>query len=412
MAPQKKSKAQQAEGKEPKPEQPVSISIPAFKNGRMFVGYRLKDWKRVYYMPYKDDDPNPEKGGLTPSLYFTNKKGQEEDPMGEGEIAFEPYFTFEACEATTKVEKKAMRHVTLTNAHMLLSENDPHTYWDLMKEYENPGWARWTAVMSMIRRFKDAKMTAKDNRRANRAQRNAENRAAGVPESGLDDQLTEDEDGDSGIEDDHEVRVHSRRSKQGPMNPPSKRSSSGNNSDSDDNSPRRRNRSTSRQNSEEYQMSGARQESADFDPSPPERNPTSRSRGRDSRSSGGLFVRRTQGTPESAADRRERYSRLNPGAEVYPTAEDNVFRREAGYRDATPFNGGMTEDEALAEATRASQEPTDRTQENVVQSTEEDVTETTEHEFQVRVAENGGARPSASVHTDRRARASTVSSES
>lgn len=377
------------------------MSNAPFKNGRMFVGWRRRDFKVVYYKPYEGDDPHDEKSGLTPSLYFTNAFGEETSPMMEGEVYFLPAFAYENCEAKTLGEKKRMQYNTLMDAFMLYNEVDPKVYAALMKSKEDSTWPRWNAVMKEIHKFKDGKMKTKEARRAKKAESLRRN---GVPESELDKNMSSSDD-DSGFDDDDDgggdnvVHVHSRRSRSGPMNPPPrptpraprKRSSGDDNNDDDDNDndssqPKTKKRKpATRRDPKDHQMSGGRANgddtngrarrdtsvasftgiidrdpSADFDANSPERSLSRRPRERDSESDT-LFV--SQESRESDVERRNRL-----GGYMQPAVEDE---------DVGAWNGNESEEDAMNRAIRASMEPANLPQVDVVQSTEVNGAETT-----------------------------------
>ncbi|CZT19055.1 uncharacterized protein RCC_04901 [Ramularia collo-cygni] len=371
------------------------MGIPSFKNGMMFVGWRHRDWKHVYYKPYQGEEGEIEidSMSLTPSLYFTNPEGENDTMMMEGEVYFLPHFAFEYCEAKTKWEKKAMQLRHLVAAYNLYIQDDPETYKQAMESAADPDWRRWTSIMSDIKRHKDPLMKRKESNRRKRVAKVQKLRAAGVPESELDNHLSSDADSDSGFESDDDqgdVCMHSRRSKPGPMKPPPtpKRRNNGGN----DPTPKKKRKPAPPQPSEDLQMSGTlndlgdiarararardrsssfrgvvnkdgRNDSIDYDPSPPERvtsssapsSSGSSSHGPDRGSGSGLFV--SPAGDDSVDDRRnyEKDCRNRLSGYMQPTVED--YDGSVDDHDAIRWNGTMSERDAPKQAPRASNQP-------------------------------------------------------
>lgn len=381
------------------------MAIPAFKNGRMFVGWRRRDYKLVYYKPYAEEGADDNM--LPVSLYFVNQAGEEEDAMTEGEVLFLPYFAYENCETKSKLEKKMMQLRNLMRAHELYKEQDPAAFDELMHEADDPGWARWNSIMTEIKRFKNGKMKAKETRRQRKEERKKILQRAGVPRSEIDANLTSD---DSGFEDDidaNEVGLQSRRGRrQSTMGPPaSKRSNATGKYNS---GPSKRNKrglsghhTASRHGSEDFQMSGGMghgdvtDDSLPYDIAPPQ-NPDSSRRSGERDDSGGLFVSSSRAETVDLTDdgNIERLQKLSghtrTSREIEETIHEDLDEAEAeALRQAIEMsqqpedipqgdiankkaiNGDLDDEEAFRRVVRMSEQPEERPRVDVAESTEE-----------------------------------------
>lgn len=351
--------------------------IVPFKHGRMYVGWRRRDWLLVSYEPLIEDvDADPD--GLAPSLYFTATGTEEERPPMEGEVMFFPHFALETCESKTKKERVRMQIQFLTRAFAYLNYSGENLG-EYEKTLEEPKWRKWQSWFDEAKKWKRKGMKAKLSRRKLKADRVRAMQAAGVPEDEIDRDIDSD---DSGVEvGSNEVHMRSRTGRtRHPMNPPPRRSNGNGNNNKSNLKKRKRQdayRSPTRYDSDDVMMSGAndnararlsrsgsfvgilngadRAGSLEYDLDPPEQ-----SLDRNSNSHSGLFMTPNDTPAETHAERRDRYERLG-GGNNQATVED-----EDDFINAASFNGVLTEAEAFDQALRASQQPEDRSRENIL----------------------------------------------
>jgi hypothetical protein len=197
-------------------------SLIHFTRGRLLVGHRARDWKEVYFDPRQANDAKnaateDTKGNKPEKVYFyLSKKSKEawEAPQ-KGEIFWYPWYEVNTFEANTHSRKSELQWEFLTHAYNYLSERDLDTLRIMEQELDNPEWTRWNKWFEQAKRFKAKQMPERRQRRNARVQTGI---AGGLSPKDADDQVNS-ESSDSAYESDDTDRI-TRRAQRGSRNMP------------------------------------------------------------------------------------------------------------------------------------------------------------------------------------------------
>ena len=145
-----------------------------FKNSRLHVGHRRRDWSDVWYEPIMSVQPDED--GAAPAALFRDAKGiKTREPM-DGEVHWHPHFDIVNCEASSKPQRLRMQLQFLFDAHRYCKEKDPGRIADMEQELDQPGFMRWQSWFHHAKKWKNKQLKEQKARDA-RNQKKLEQKA-------------------------------------------------------------------------------------------------------------------------------------------------------------------------------------------------------------------------------------------
>lgn len=193
-----------------------------FSHQRLLVGFRRRDWTKVWYEPFLEGINVNEDGDVPIALYqYVRGEAQAREPL-EAEISWFPFYqpqNFQAVGPGAERARKIMQQRYLWDCWRYMAEQDAAKVAQLEDTLDNPNDRQWQAWFDMARKAKKKQAGARAARRSARRQTAvelAEATGQTVSEIAINSD-TSDASDDSGIGSDH---VSGRRERQIEMPPP------------------------------------------------------------------------------------------------------------------------------------------------------------------------------------------------
>lgn len=142
------------------------MALVSFSRGRMLVGWRTRDWSKVFYERIGE----PDEDGAAELGLFCYPRGSpgRREPM-EGEVKWLPHYDVANSESSTKRERIEMQKQFLTDAHRYLNTGDQASLTALEEELNQPGFSRWNSWFDEAKKWKRKNVRTRRKRRAARS---------------------------------------------------------------------------------------------------------------------------------------------------------------------------------------------------------------------------------------------------
>ncbi|OQO05927.1 hypothetical protein B0A48_10023 [Cryoendolithus antarcticus] len=148
-----------------------------FREDRLLVGWTREEWDPVWYQPATAT----EQGGAELDLFRTSGShpGEEFRVPKEGEVVWEPFWNPEECGTKVLREKRVKHQQLLSDAWSYLAETDPRALAKMTGDLEsgNPSNKR-KAWFAIAKKMKMGKVKAAETRQRNKRNRNGNARSA------------------------------------------------------------------------------------------------------------------------------------------------------------------------------------------------------------------------------------------
>lgn len=178
-----------------------------FTQKRLLIGWRMSDWKCVYYEPiFQTEDSD----GTASTMLFKKTTGEHgfREPV-DSEVNWIPFYDPATFEARLKVDKKRKQEQFLTDAYKYLVENDAATVKRMESDMHDPDYPRWNAWFIEAKQWKRARLNKRLAAALRRKQATGDISALTAREKRAalenDIDITDDESGDSAYGSDGET---------------------------------------------------------------------------------------------------------------------------------------------------------------------------------------------------------------